>query len=151
MFSSICLPATATCRGTHPWPNVCEATQVSELCRGTHLNAIADDQGHRRQGCYAAGDVTILTPYTGQLLIIKAELASFTESFTVPATLEASAGLRQAADRGQAAEPVKAWQTKRLSDLVQLKTVDNFQGEQVHSTSACTVLHDGPQAAQAYC
>lgn len=99
------------------------------------IGTVADMLGCGRQGCYAASDVTILTPYTGQLLILKAELASYKEGFMAPAAVRPDTGLQQPAGSSLDVAAAIDHQTRQLSDLVQLKTVDNFQGKRTGSWS----------------
>ena len=70
-----------------------------------------------RQGCYAAGDVTILTPYTGQLLILASELAACREMFSVPSLPEAAAQQPRAEGSRQGSHEANA-RTGHLAELV---------------------------------
>jgi hypothetical protein len=91
-----------------------------------------------RQGIYNRSDIAVLTPYTGQLQKLRSvmrndfeivmserdEEALVKDGFTEnPDEDEASPGVPQ--DRKR--KPLKK---KKLSDLLRLATVDNFQGEE---------------------
>jgi hypothetical protein len=93
-----------------------------------------------RQGTYSSSDIAVLTPYTGQLQKLRSvmrndfeiilsdrdEDALAKDGFDVSAgTHEDNPGAAQTQDQRK-----KPLQKKKLSDLLRLATVDNFQGEE---------------------
>lgn len=86
-----------------------------------------------RQGEYAASDIALLTPYTGQLRKFRAALSQEFEIFLGERDLDVLAfeddgeGNREAPDSG---ENYKNLQKKQLTQTLRLATVDNFQGEE---------------------
>lgn len=88
-----------------------------------------------RQGTYAASDIAVLTPYTGQLQKLRAALKTDYEICLSDRDEDALAAdgftaeeeAAQADDRGGARKPL---QKKTLIESLRLATVDNFQGEE---------------------
>ncbi|RYP08153.1 hypothetical protein DL764_002060 [Monosporascus ibericus] len=90
-----------------------------------------------RQGVYASSDVAVLTPYTGQLQKLRTALrndfeivlserdqdALMKDGFTAQDPSEDQAAVEQDNKR-------KPLEKKKLSDLLRVATVDNFQGEE---------------------
>lgn len=76
-----------------------------------------------RQGCYEAGEVTILTPYSGQQKVLEKALKACFVDVMRPATDE------HQQDGGGTKQPAMSRQRMQLIELVRLATVDNFQGE----------------------
>ena len=100
---------------------------MSAFGRGSCLPAICVKLGFDdsvsiwpcRQNCYAASDITILTPYNGQLRLLHRCMAENVKVFL------------DEADQ-QLAQPGSAWdvqQSETISQSVRLATVDKFQGE----------------------
>jgi len=112
--------------------NAWEVTMVHALVR--HLI---------RQGTYSSSDIAVLTPYTGQLQKLRAVMRNdfeivlsdrdedalakdgFTTVVVTDEDDEASFTVSQ--DQDQRRKPL---QKKKLSELLRLATVDNFQGEE---------------------
>ncbi|KAK5322248.1 hypothetical protein LTR98_011879 [Exophiala xenobiotica] len=70
-----------------------------------------------RQGTYRSNDIAVLTPYTGQLQKLRSAMRN---DFEVVLS-----------DRDQEAKQKRApLQKKKLSELLRVATVDNFQGEE---------------------
>lgn len=85
-----------------------------------------------RQGAYEATDVAVLTPYSGQLIKLRAAL---NQEFDISLSDRdeetlAKDGFEPSADAVASAAPVRTLQKKRLSESLRLATVDNFQGEE---------------------
>jgi AAA domain len=90
-----------------------------------------------RQGTYSSNDIAVLTPYTGQIQKLRAALRNDFEVVLSDRDEEALAkdGL---AENEQSAEIEHALRTnqravltrKKLSDMLRVATVDNFQGEE---------------------
>lgn len=92
-----------------------------------------------RQGKYASSDIAVLTPYTGQLKSLRARMRSefeivlserdeeilAQEGFVDGDTVDE---FRQAP--GPAESDKRPLEKKKLSDLLRIATVDNFQGEE---------------------
>ena len=90
-----------------------------------------------RQGCYGSEDITVLTPYTGQLLLLRKALEKHTLVFLDEADQKivddmdtaGSAGSHNQEDASKAAQEAA---TNVCHDTVRrrvrLATVDNFQG-----------------------
>ena len=90
-----------------------------------------------RQGVYASSDIAVLTPYTGQLQKLRTAMrndfeivlsegdqdALIKDGFTAQDTSEDQAATEQDNKR-------KPLEKKKLSDLLRVATVDNFQGEE---------------------
>lgn len=90
-----------------------------------------------RQGVYSSSDIAVLTPYTGQLQKLRAKMRNdfeivlsdrdeetlardgFTEDTAAIGEAQMSTGNRR-----------KPLEKKKLSDLLRIATVDNFQGEE---------------------
>lgn len=89
-----------------------------------------------RQGCYGAEDITVLTPYTGQLLLLRKMLEKHTLVFLDEADrkivddIEPSGPFAPAQDASPDAsqEPVTNIRRETVRQRVRLATVDNFQG-----------------------
>lgn len=86
-----------------------------------------------RQGEYAASDIALLAPYTGQLRKLRAALSQEFEIFLGERDLDVLAfeddgeGKREAPE---AEENHKPLQKRQLTQTLRLATVDNFQGEE---------------------
>jgi AAA domain len=90
-----------------------------------------------RQGVYASSDIAVLTPYTGQLQKLRTAMrndfeiilserdqdALIKDGFTAQDPSEAQSAMEQDDKR-------KPLEKKKLSDLLRVATVDNFQGEE---------------------
>lgn len=90
-----------------------------------------------RQGVYASSDIAILTPYTGQLQKLRTVMrndfeivlserdqdALIKDGFAVKDPTDSQDALEQQNKR-------KPLEKKKLSDLLRVATVDNFQGEE---------------------
>ena len=92
-----------------------------------------------RQGAYNSTDIAVLTPYTGQLQKIRALLRKDFEIVLSDRDQEALAkegfesteiGKKSSGDRDQASTGPKPFQKKKMSELLRVATVDNFQGEE---------------------
>jgi hypothetical protein len=90
-----------------------------------------------RQGVYDSSDIAVLTPYTGQLQKLRTAMrndfeivlserdqdALTKDGFIAQDSSEIQAGAKQDNKR-------KPLQKKKLSDLLRVATIDNFQGEE---------------------
>jgi hypothetical protein len=92
-----------------------------------------------RQGAYESSDIAVLTPYTGQLQKLRAKMRNEFEivlSERDQETLakdgfideEAAGEVQQESSRSDSAK--RPLEMKKLSDLLRIATVDNFQGEE---------------------
>ena len=83
-----------------------------------------------RQGCYEPGEITILTPYAGQLLVLqRATDACTVEVTTIVSEQQQQQQQQQRKGKHKVKQPLMSRQRKQLSGLVRMATVDNFQGE----------------------
>ena len=92
-----------------------------------------------RQGVYQSSDIAVLTPYSGQLQKLRAKMRNEFEIVLNERDQETLAkdglvneediGENQHAD-GQSESAKRPLQKKKLSDLLRIATVDNFQGEE---------------------
>ncbi|KAL2754249.1 hypothetical protein ACRALDRAFT_1049711 [Sodiomyces alcalophilus JCM 7366] len=87
-----------------------------------------------RQGEYAASDIALLTPYTGQLRKLRAGLSREFEVFLGERDLDVLAfeddGEGSNREASDTQERHKTLQKKQLTQTLRLATVDNFQGEE---------------------
>ncbi|KAK9822561.1 hypothetical protein WJX74_004715 [Apatococcus lobatus] len=92
-----------------------------------------------RQGCYGSEDITVLTPYTGQLLLLRKALEKHTLVFLDEADQKIvddidSSGLTGPENPEAASDAAQEPATNICHDTVRrrvrLATVDNFQGEE---------------------
>jgi hypothetical protein len=80
-----------------------------------------------RQGCYGNGDIAVLTPYLGQLHLLRT---------CMTATFEVSVNERDLQELDEAGQENKKGQERRIAERnsvlqsVRVATVDNFQGEE---------------------
>ena len=87
-----------------------------------------------RQGHYAANDIAVITPYLGQLFLLRRHMSNIFE-ITVGdrdeeglGALEADAEVRDGVDDGDNSKPLA--RKASLLQNIRLATVDNFQGEE---------------------
>ncbi|KAH6893145.1 hypothetical protein B0T10DRAFT_436979, partial [Thelonectria olida] len=85
-----------------------------------------------RQGEYSSTDIALLTPYTGQLLKLKAALSKDFEICLSERDLEtlAAEGFENSPEEGARGESHRPIEKKKLLQTLRLATVDNFQGEE---------------------
>ncbi|KAL9076756.1 MAG: hypothetical protein Q9161_000741 [Pseudevernia consocians] len=92
-----------------------------------------------RQGTYSSTDIAVLTPYTGQLQRLRAKMRNDFEivlSERDEETLMKEGFHAQEAfsetdqTKGQLNAGMKPLEKKKMSDLLRIATVDNFQGEE---------------------
>ncbi|RMZ85019.1 hypothetical protein DV738_g273, partial [Chaetothyriales sp. CBS 135597] len=122
-----------------------EVGQASQMQHKSHSNIWEVEMVHAlvrhivRQGAYGSSDIAVLTPYTGQLQRLRSAMRNDFEivlsdrdqdalekdGFTVGATSSEN----EEADKqsGQRKAPLEK---KKLSELLRIATVDNFQGEE---------------------
>jgi hypothetical protein len=92
-----------------------------------------------RQGVYKSSDIAVLTPYTGQLQKLRAKMRNEFEIVLSERDQEMLAkdgfideeviGERQQV-KSQSKSEKRPLERKKLSDLLRIATVDNFQGEE---------------------
>ena len=117
----------------------------ADVHQKSHSNVWEVDMVHAlvrhivRQGIYDSSDVAVLTPYTGQLQKLRGKMRNdfeivlserdqetlAKEGFAVE---DASTDGRHASDHPDSG--IKPLEKKKLSELLRLATVDNFQGEE---------------------
>ncbi|EXJ78661.1 hypothetical protein A1O1_09062 [Capronia coronata CBS 617.96] len=122
-----------------------ETGQHSEMHHKSHSNVWEGDMVHAlvrhivRQGEYSSTDITVLTPYTGQLQALRSALRADFEivlsdrdqdvlekdGFNIAAASTGSEGHVDPSGQRKA-----TLEKKTLSDLLRVATVDNFQGEE---------------------
>ncbi|OAR02185.1 hypothetical protein LLEC1_04893 [Akanthomyces lecanii] len=117
----------------------------SEMQHKSHSNAWEASMVHAlvrhivRQGVYSSSDIAVLTPYTGQLQKLRAAMRSDFEIVLSDRDQDAldKDGFDAAAldpdDNPPASAPTQRKGTlakKKLSELLRVATVDNFQGEE---------------------
>lgn len=90
-----------------------------------------------RQGVYASSDIAVLTPYTGQLQKLRAAMRNDFEIVVSDRDQDALANdgfVAQELSENQGTveqdNKRKPLEKKKLSDLLRVATVDNFQGEE---------------------
>ncbi|KIH93411.1 nf-x1 finger and helicase domain containing protein [Sporothrix brasiliensis 5110] len=91
-----------------------------------------------KQGAYSGGDIAVLTPYLGQMMLLRRRLSSMLEltfNDRDAADLEAADGVGSEAeptDRGDSAQADQLFVPAKttLLNSVRVATVDNFQGEE---------------------
>lgn len=114
-----------------------------DLRQKSHANAWEVDIVHVlvrhvvRQGIYKSDEIAVLTPYTGQLQSLRAKLRDDFEIVVSEKDQEALAKegfdgveLYSHPDRDLALRPLRPLEKKRMSELLRIATVDNFQGEE---------------------
>lgn len=123
----------------------------------------------RRQGCYGSEDIAVITPYLGQLLLLRQELQRHTlvrleeadaaqladladksaaaddvtataDQSAAPAPSPAADGASSTKGNPLAAEAAATVQRSSLQSCVRLATVDNFQGELIFSKVMWAVI-----------
>lgn len=81
-----------------------------------------------RQGCYQSEDIVVLTPYLGQLLMLRRHLAS---RFEIVIDEEDSNALAEAGmDSDESDDDSPGVSRTTLLKALRISTVDNFQGEE---------------------
>ncbi|ERS95412.1 hypothetical protein HMPREF1624_08290 [Sporothrix schenckii ATCC 58251] len=91
-----------------------------------------------KQGAYSGGDIAVLTPYLGQMMLLRQRLSlmfELTFNDRDAADLEAADAVRSEAeltDRGDSAQADRPFVPAKttLLNSVRIATVDNFQGEE---------------------
>ncbi|KJR87462.1 NF-X1 finger and helicase protein [Sporothrix schenckii 1099-18] len=91
-----------------------------------------------KQGTYSGGDIAVLTPYLGQMMLLRQRLSlmfELTFNDRDAADLEAADAVRSEAeltDRGDSAQADRPFVPAKttLLNSVRIATVDNFQGEE---------------------
>ena len=105
-----------------------------------------------RQGKYDSGDIAVLTPYTGQLQKLRSTMRNDFEvvlsdrdhdalekdGFKVGATASSDDELDQQSGQGKT-----LLEKKKLSELLRIATVDNFQGEEAKIVIVSLVRSNG--------
>jgi superfamily I DNA and/or RNA helicase len=85
-----------------------------------------------RHGAYSSNDITVLTPYVGQLQKLRAAMRQEFEIERDQDTLVKDGFVYETPSKGvgsgQAVGPV--FQKKAMTELLRVGTVDNFQGEE---------------------
>lgn len=124
--------------------NVEEGTQA-EMHQKSHSNLWEVDMTHAlvrhivRQGIYDSTDIAVLTPYTGQLQRLRAKMSNdfevvlsdrdqetlSKEGFNIEDASPDSHEISGRADSGS-----KPLQKRKMTELLRVATVDNFQGEE---------------------
>ena len=124
--------------------NVEEGAQA-DMHQKSHSNLWEIDMTHAlvrhivRQGIYSSTDIAVLTPYTGQLQKLRAKMRDDFEVVLSERDQETlrkegfnleSASLESDETSGQVDSGFKPFQKKKMTELLRVATVDNFQGEE---------------------
>ncbi len=121
-----------------------EELQAPDMHHRSHVNLWEAEMVHAlvrhivRQGEYSSSDIAVLTPYTGQLQKIRAAMRNDFEvvlSDRDQDALEKDGFTADPTDSGKfdteaVSHPTATLEKKKLSDLLRVATVDNFQGEE---------------------
>ncbi|KEF56837.1 uncharacterized protein A1O9_07027 [Exophiala aquamarina CBS 119918] len=131
-----------------------EQGQHSEMHHKSHSNDWEVEMVHAlvrhivRQGTYKSGDIAVLTPYTGQLQKLRTAMRNdfeivlsgrdqealekdgFTDSISGIVNRPMDSVMEQESDSESERGRKAPLEKKRLSELLRIATVDNFQGEE---------------------
>lgn len=126
-----------------------EEGQSSEMHHKSHSNIWEVEMIHAltrhivRQGVYKSSDIAVLTPYTGQLQKLRSAMKKDfeivlsdrdQEALDKDGFTEGDASTQHEAAELHSSHRKTVLEKKKLSDLLRIATVDNFQGEEAKST-----------------
>ncbi|KAK8143852.1 hypothetical protein G3M48_006653 [Beauveria asiatica] len=119
-----------------------EAGESAEMHHKSHSNDWEVGLVHAlvrhivRQGVYSSSDIAVLTPYTGQLQKLRASMRNDFEVILSDRDQDAlnrdgiDSGEPDSQEEAPSVQRKGALAKKKLSDLLRVATVDNFQGEE---------------------